>query len=407
VTTTRRTVLHTAVAAAAWAATRAAAQAGPRIGPAGLPEGALESATWDTLPGKVPLIKRTWRPANYETPVRLLSELYTPNDAFFVRWHLANIPRVESVDDWRLTIGGDAAKAPLTVSLADLQRDFERVELAAVCLCSGQRRGLSQPHVPGVQWGHGAIGNARWTGVRLKDVLARAGLAADAVEVQFDGGDTGVAPATPDFVKSLPVWKATDPDVLIAWAMNGEALPHWNGFPVRLVVPGWTATYWIKQLVRIDVLRAPSQSFWMRTGYRIPKGRFPIVERFASQETEQNQPITEMVVNSLIVNLTDGLRVRARSPLFVRGFAWDGGYGIARVDVSHDAGVTWTAAELGPDVGRFSWRPWAFAFSPEPGEHVVMARATNRLGATQTFELVFNPAGYHNNVVQSVRVVAT
>jgi hypothetical protein len=288
-----------------------------------------------------------------------------------------------------------------------LKRDFETVETAAVCLCSGQRRGLSEPHVPGVQWGHGAIGNARWTGVRLADVLRRAGLDAGAVEVAFDGADTGVAPATPDYVKSLPTWKALDPEVLIAWGMNGEPLPHWNGAPARLVVPGWTATYWVKQLVRIEVLRAPSASFWMRTAYRIPKGRFALVERFVSQESETTQPITEMVVNSLITNLHDGLRVRADAPLFVRGVAWDAGHGIARVDVSHDGGATWAQAALGEDAGRFSWRPWSFMFRPTPGEHVVSARATNRLGASQTFDLVFNPAGYHNNVVQKIAVVAS
>ncbi|MFO1319897.1 MAG: molybdopterin-dependent oxidoreductase [Burkholderiales bacterium] len=373
-------------------------------GPAGLPAGALESAAWGTLPGKLPLIKRSWRPPNFETPTRYFNELFTPNDAFFVRYHLSNIPTVEAAE-WRLRIGGDAVERASELSLTDLQRDYPVVELAAVCQCSGNRRGLSDPHVPGVQWGYGAMGNARWKGVRLKDVLAKAGVTSGAMEVAFDGADSGASEATPDFVKSLPAWKALDEDTLLAWEMNGAALPHWNGFPVRLVVPGWTATYWMKHLVSVQVLAQPLKGFWMNPAYRVPKRRFPVIDRFVSQETEANTPITEMVVNSLITNLRDGMLYKANSPLFVRGIAWDGGYGIAGVEVSVDGGRTWSLATLGEDAGRYSWRPWSFAFNPKPGEHTVMAKATNRAGATQTSDLIFNPAGYHNNVVQRLKII--
>lgn len=382
------------------------ARARPDVGPATLPEGTLSSSTFDTLPGKLPLIKKSYRPPNFETPVRALGEAFTPNDAFFVRYHLSSIPEVDPVA-WRLEVGGEAAAGSLSLSLDMLRREFTPVEIAAVCQCSGNRRGLSNPHVPGVQWGHGAMGNARWRGVRLKDVLERAGVKPGAVEVAFDGTDSGVAEKTPDFVKSLPAWKALDENTLLAYEMNGEPLPHWHGAPVRLVVPGWTATYWIKHLARIDVLAQPLKGFWMNPAYRLPKGRFPIVDRFISQENETTTPITEMVVNSLITNLRDRMMYRSRTPLFVRGIAWDGGYGIARVDVSTDGGRTWGTAELGEDFGRFSTRQWSFAFNPEPGDHVVMARATNRLGASQSFELVFNPAGYHNNVVHAVNIRCT
>jgi DMSO/TMAO reductase YedYZ molybdopterin-dependent catalytic subunit len=398
----RRRLLLAAAGGAGLGLARLAAGA-PNIGPAGLSAGALESAEWDTLPGKLPLIKRSWRPPNFETPTRFFNEPFTANDAFFVRYHLAGIPQVDA-GTWRLRIGGDGVTKPFELSLAELQRDFEHVELAALCQCSGNRRGLSEPHVPGVQWGYGAMGNALWKGVRLKDVLARAGLAPDAVEIAFDGADTAPLDATPDFVKSLPAWKALDENTLIAWQMNGEALPHWNGFPVRLVVPGWTATYWMKHLVSIDVRRSVLQGFWMNPAYRVPKGKFPIVERFVSQEVPASTPITEMVVNSLITNLRDQMMYKARSPLFVRGLAWDGGFGVNRVEVSTDGGREWRLAELGEDHGRFSWRQWTFAFTPDPGEHVVMAKASNRIGATQTFDLVFNPAGYHNNVVQRIRI---
>ena len=400
--TRRRFLAAAGAAAGAGSAMRASAQM--RIGPEGLPEGTIGSAVFDTLPGKLPLIKRSFRPPNFETPTRYFQEAFTPNDAFFVRYHLSNIPEVDAVA-WRLSIGGDAAGKPIEFTLEQLQREFEVVEIAALCLCSGSRRGLSNPHVPGIQWGHGAMGNARWKGVRLRDLLAQAGIKAGALEVAFDGADSGVIDKTPDFVKSIPAWKAMDPDTLIAWEMNGEPLPHWNGYPVRLVVPGWTATYWMKHLTTIEVRSQPYAGFWMKTAYRIPKRTFPIVDRFLSQETEANTPITEMVVNSHIVNLREGGLYKADSPLFVRGVAWDGGYGVTRVEVSYDAGATWRLAELGPDLGRFSWRQWTFGWTPVAGDMVVMAKATNRLGATQTFDLVFNPAGYHNNVVQRVKIV--
>ena len=400
--TRRRFLAAAGAAAGAGSAMRASAQM--RIGPEGLPEGTIGSAVFDTLPGKLPLIKRSFRPPNFETPTRYFQEAFTPNDAFFVRYHLSNIPEVDAAA-WRLSIGGDAAGKPIEFTLEQLQREFEVVEIAALCLCSGSRRGLSNPHVPGIQWGHGAMGNARWKGVRLRDLLAQAGIKAGALEVAFDGADSGVNEKTPDFVKSIPAWKAMDPDTLIAWEMNGEPLPHWNGYPVRLVVPGWTATYWMKHLTTIEVRSQPYAGFWMKTAYRIPKRTFPIVDRFLSQETEANTPITEMVVNSHIVNLREGGLYKADSPLFVRGVAWDGGYGVTRVEVSYDGGATWRLAELGPDLGRFSWRQWTFGWTPVAGDMVVMAKATNRLGATQTFDLVFNPAGYHNNVVQRVKIV--
>lgn len=372
-------------------------------GPAGLPAGAREAAAYDTLRGKVPLIRRTHRPPNYETPTRAFQDAFTPNEAFFVRYHLSNIPEVDG-DPWRLEIRGDSVDTPVSLSLAQLRGEFETVELAALCLCSGNRRGLSDPHVPGVQWGNGAMGNALWKGVRLRDVLARAGVKTGALEVAFDGADSGIAGGPPDFIKSLPAWKALDPATLVAFEMNGEPLPHWHGYPARLVVPGWTATYWIKHLTAVEVRAQPLRGFWMNPGYRLPKGKFPVVDRFLSQETDATTPITEMVVNSLITNIRDQMLYRAGTPLFVRGVAWDGGHGIVQVQVSTDGGRLWAPAQLGPDLGQYAWRQWTFPFTPPPGDHTLMARAINRIGSTQTLELNFNPAGYHNNVVQPVTI---
>ncbi len=373
---------------------------------AGLPAGAIESGTLETLPGKAPLIRRSYRPPNYETPVDLFDSAVTPNRAFFVRWHLSDIPDV-NVATWRLTVKGAAASTPAEYSLDDLKRGFESVELVAVCQCSGSRRGLSDPHVPGVEWGYGAVGNARWKGVRLRDVLNKAGVKKEAIEIAFDGADKGVNSATPDFLKSIPTWKAMDENTLLAWEMNGEPLPHLNGAPLRVVVPGWTATYWMKMLTSIEALDKPLNTFWMNTAYRVPKGKFAFADRFLTQESDASTPITEMVVNSLITNLRDGQKIAIGQDSDVRGIAWDGGYGIRTVDVSTDGGRSWTASELGPDLGRFSFRTWRYAFRPtKAGDYPVMARATNRQGATQTAELIFNPAGYHNNVMQRIVLVA-
>ena len=371
-----------------------------------LPSGTLESAQMGSLPGKLPLIKKSFRPPNFETPVAYFNEAFTANNAFFVRYHLAAIPDVD-VTQWKLSIAGESLEKPLELTYENLTRDFETVELAAVCMCSGNRRGFSQPHVPGVQWGHGAIGNAKWRGVRMRDLLNKAGLKKDAVEIVLGGADGPVIDKTPDFVKSIPVWKAMDENTLVAFAMNGEKLPHWNGYPARIVVPGWTATYWMKHVTSIGAVSQPFKGFWMNPAYRIPKGKFPIIDRFVSQETDANTPITEMVVNSLITSPENGVKVRTGEAVTVAGVAWDGGYGIATVEVSDDEGKIWQTAQLGADLGRYSWRQWSHRFTPaRSGRHSVMARTANRAGATQTFELIFNPAGYHNNVVQRVEIEA-
>jgi len=380
------------------------ASAADSLGPAALPSGTLQSGQFAALPGKLPLIKKSFRPPNFETPVRFFNEAFTPNDACFVRYHLADIPQV-GVQNWKLAIAGDALDKPFEITYEELLRDFEQVEVAAVCMCSGNRRGLSQPHVPGVQWGHGAIGNARWRGVRLRDLLTKAGLRKDALEIVFDGADSGVLDKTQDFVKSIPAWNAMEESTLVALEMNGEKLPHWNGFPARIVVPGWTATYWMKHLTSIAATAKPYQGFWMNPAYRIPKGKFPIVDRFVSQETELNTPITEMVVNSLVTNLEEGQKFVLGQEITVAGVAWDGGFGIAAVEVSEDGGRNWHSVQLGADMGRFSWRQWSHRFTPaRAGNQTVMAKATNRAGATQTFDLIFNPAGYHNNVVQRINI---
>ena len=235
------------------------------------------------LPGKRPLIQHAFRAPNFETPLADLAPPFTRNDAFFVRYHLAIIPEVDPTQ-WRLQVAGASAQRPLTLSLHELRHDFTLVTVSAINQCAGNRRGLFAPRVPGVQWGNGAMGNARWRGVRLRDVLRRAGISGDAVEVVFSGADSAVLPSTPAFVKSLPVDRALDESTLIAFEMNGEPLPHWNGAPARLVVPGWAGTYWMKHLTQIRIEPKPFDGFWMKSSYRIPTGVFP-GPRFTTQET--------------------------------------------------------------------------------------------------------------------------
>jgi len=372
------------------------------LGLAEIPDGALAEQGLFALPGKLPLIRKTFRPPNFETPIQYFRTPITQNRAFFVRYHLAAIPEV-AAKDWTLTVGGESAERELKLTLAQMKKEFKPAQVTAVCQCSGNRRGLFEPHVPGVEWGVGAMGNAVWRGVRLKDVLAKAGVKADALEVVFDGADHAPLEKTPDFVKSLPLEMAMDENTLIAFEMNGLPLPHWNGFPARLVVPGWTGTYWVKQLVSVKVVTKPEGNFWMSTAYRLPKGRFK-TPSFKSQVAAANEPITTMVVNSLIMSLKTGQQLRRGQPLVVKGVAWDGGSGIAQVEVSTD-GATWQAAKLGKDLGRFSFREFSFSMpTREPGSHVVMARATSRAGETQVNQLIHNPAGYHHNVIQRIYV---
>jgi len=369
----------------------------------GVPAGLDGAAAMETLPGKKPLIKLSYRPPNYESPLDYFDTPITPNDRFYVRYHLSDIPSIDA-KTYKIAVGGDGANGQAEITFDELKK-FPAYEVVAVNQCSGNRRGLSKPHVPGVQWGYGAMGCARWKGARLKDLLDRVGLKKEAIEIAFNGADGPAFDKTPNFIKSLPLWKAIDESTLVAYEMNGEPLPHFNGYPARLIVPGWTGTYWMKHLVAVNALTRPQGGFWMNPAYRIPLGEFPIVARFVSQESATTTPITEMVVNALITSHVDGAQVPV-GEVMVRGLAWDGGYGIRTVEASTDGGQSWTAAMLGDDLGRYAFRPWSFVLPAKLGENTVMVNATNKIGQTQTAALLFNPAGYHNNVMQSVTLHA-
>lgn len=357
-----------------------------------------------TYPGKRPLIVLTSRPPQLETPFSVFDEgIITPNDAFFVRYHLADIPLSIDPASYRIEVGGKVAK-PLSLSLDELKRGFEPVELVAAHQCSGNGRGFFEPRMAGGQMGNGAMGNARWKGVPLKAVLERAGVQAGAVEVAFNGLDEPVAPDTPDFTKSLPVDHARDGEVMLAYAMNGQDLPWLNGFPVRLVVPGYYGTYWVKHLSQITVLDAPLDSFWMKTAYRVPANACACTE--PGTPATSTVPIERFTVRSFITNLLDRATVRKDQEIPLRGLAFDGGHGISEVTVSADGGKSWSAAKLGDDLGRYSFRAWTSAVRLPQGQHVLMVRAANRIGQSQPQVQPWNPSGYLRSAIEQTRVVA-
>jgi DMSO/TMAO reductase YedYZ molybdopterin-dependent catalytic subunit len=203
------------------------------------------------FPEKAEMVLLTSSAPQLETPLPFFKELITPNEAVFVRWHITPIPTSVDLAEWRLKVGGNTDKE-LQLSFDDIKK-FEKVSYTAVIQCAGNGRGFFDPRVPGGQWGNGAMGNVTWGGARLKDVLNAAGIKAGSVDVSFNGLDRGTLPTVPDFVKSLPMDKALEEDILIAYEMNGQSLPMLNGFPARLIVPGWYATYWVKSLSDISV----------------------------------------------------------------------------------------------------------------------------------------------------------
>jgi sulfite dehydrogenase len=355
-------------------------------------------------PEKRPLIVLTSRPPQLETPFEVFNDgLITPNDAFFVRYHNACIPTDIDGDKHVIKIGGNAVGKPFQLTMTELKTQFKPIEVIAVNQCSGNSRGLFNPRVTGGQLTNGAMGNARWLGVPLKDVLARAELKSSARQVTFDGLDVGVMGGG-DFVKSLDVNHAMDGEVMLAYQMNGADIPMLNGYPVRLVVPGYYGTYWVKHLSDIQVIDEVYEGFWMKPAYRIPDNDCACVEPGTAPAA--TRPIGRFTVRSFITSVQDGARVQAGRQIVVRGIAFDGGQGIREVAYSTDGGQSWRGAKLGQELGRYSFREFTFGFTPEKGMHDLRVRAWNRSGHSQPMEALWQPAGYMRNVVESVKVIA-
>jgi sulfite dehydrogenase (cytochrome) subunit A len=353
-------------------------------------------------PQKRPMIGLTSRPPQLETPFAIFNDgPLTPNNAFFVRYHLAGLPYDLDPDKFTLEIKGKVDK-PLRLSLKDI-RKLKPIELVAVNQCSGNSRGFFNPRVAGGQLGNGAMGCARWHGVPLKTVLDMAGVQAGAKQVTFNGMDGPVMETTPDFVKALDIDHARDGEVMLAWGMNGEDLPFLNGFPLRLVVPGYYGTYWVKHLNEITVIDNVFDGFWMKSAYRIPDTPNNAVEPGTAPKA--TIPINRFTVRSFMTSIADGARLKAGLTT-LRGIAFDGGKGIKEVVVSTDGGKIWTPAKLGKDLGKYAFREWKLKVTLPPGPSELKVRATNNAGDTQPMDPLWNPAGYLRNVVETVRVTA-
>jgi DMSO/TMAO reductase YedYZ molybdopterin-dependent catalytic subunit len=355
------------------------------------------------FPQKGKMILQRLRPPLLETPFEVFDKgVFTPNDQFYVRWHWAVIPTEIDVDKFRLGIRGHVNKA-LSLSLKDVL-SLPQAELTAVNQCSGNSRGFFEPRVAGGQWANGAMGNARWAGVRLRDVLDLAGVKAGAVQVRFKGLDEPVVADAPAFMKSLDIDHARDGEVMIAYAMNGEQLPLLNGFPLRLIVPGWFATYWVKMLSDIEVLDRPDDNFWTKSAYQIPDT--PRADVKPDETGVKTVPISTMVPRSFVTNIHSGATLQTGVPQTVRGIAMGGDAGVVRVDLSIDDGASWQAAQLGADEGKYGFRRWDTQITlPEQGDHRLMVRAANSNGVTQPDTPNWNPSGFMRNVVETTPVI--
>lgn len=353
------------------------------------------------FPEKTDLILLTDRPPQLETPLKYFTQDLTPNDAFFVRWHLADVPTKVDTKTFRLTIQGNV-EHELSLSLDDLRQQFEPVSVTAVNQCSGNSRALFEPRMPGGQWGNGAVGNAQWTGVRLKDLLEKAKPKSNTVDVTFRGLDGPVVNTTPPFVKALTIEKANDPDVMVAYEMNNAPLPMLNGFPCRLIVPGWYGTYWVKALTKIEVLDKKFEGFWMAKAYTITQT--PNYNESPTDLSKKVAPISVMTTRSIIAEPETGDKIPVGKPYEIQGVAFDGGKGIVKVEVSDDDGKTWAEANLDPGAGPFSWRRFRYPWTPkETGPRQLISRATNAAGQTQVTHQ-WNRSGYARDVMDPTDV---
>jgi DMSO/TMAO reductase YedYZ molybdopterin-dependent catalytic subunit len=360
-------------------------------------------------PQKFPLVLLTDRPVQLETPRHYFETAFTPNGAFYVRWHLDEIPNSVDLATWRLNVEGSVER-PLKFSMGDLTSKFKPVTVAAVNQCSGNSRSKFQPRVPGGQWGHGAMGNAKWTGVPLRELLDAAKIKQDGLFVQFQGLDQGKGPeghGSHEFLKSLDVKNPVLDDCIVAYAMNGEPLPMLNGFPVRLIVPGYFATYWMKGLSWIRVLDKPDENFWMKTGYRVPDTpRGNTTPDDMKTGNVKTVPISRMPVRSFIVTPDGATKLVAQLPVAVRGIAFSGYGSITKLEISVDDGKTFKVAELGEDHGPYSFREWSYKWTPpKPGRYFLAARATDGKGNIQPDDGVWNPGGYLWNRIERQEVV--
>ncbi len=349
------------------------------------------------VPEKDGLILRSFRFLDLEMPAEYFNSWITPVPHFFVRNHMHEPSTLDPVA-WRLNIGGEVER-PITLSLDEL-RKFESHNVTNTLECAGNGRAFQKPHVPGVQWQRGAVGTARFAGPRMRDVLMRAAVKGSGKHVMFRGLDE-VPGKVPPFIRSIPIEKAMDEDTLIATQMNGAALTRHHGFPARALVPGWIGAASCKWLTEIKVLDKEFEGNFMNPGYRLPNRP---VQPGEVVKPEDTHPLTALNVKSVIAAPSDGATLKPHTVL-VQGAAWAGEADIVRVEVSTDSGATWQTTQMGSEQSRFAWRFWSYQWKPlKSGDYVIMSRATDNQGRTQSATAAWNPSGYLYNAIDQVKV---
>ena len=375
-------------------ATSAAAAAAGTIHPL-LSWAAYETAV--AIPGKDGMILRSARFLDLEAPPEYFNSWITPVPHFFVRNHMHE-PSTLDAATWQLSVGGEVDK-PLTLTLGDLKK-LETHSVTNTLECAGNGRAFQRPQVPGVQWGKGAVGTARFSGPRLRAVLERAGVKTTGKHVMFHGLDE-VPGKVPPFIRSIPIEKALDGDTLIALDMNGAPLTKHHGFPARALAPGWIGAASCKWLAEIKVLDKEFEGNFMSPGYRFPNQPGKPGEPVKPEDTHA---VTGLNVKSVIAAPSEGAAVKGRS-VHVQGVAWAGEADIVKVEISVDSGVTWSPAQLGKDHAKYAWRQWSYAWKPgKSGDYVLMSRATDSKGRVQPETAVWNPSGYLYNAIDQVKI---
>jgi DMSO/TMAO reductase YedYZ molybdopterin-dependent catalytic subunit len=346
------------------------------------------------------MIVRSKHPEDLEMPISGFRDFITPVDHFFVRTHVT-VPAVD-VGSWRLEVDGNVSN-PLSLTMNDL-RSMPSFELVGVLECAGNGRSFYEPTMAGAQWKNGAVGNGRWRGVRLQELLKKAGLKPGSVEVLFDGEDLPLG-TMPDFQRSLPMKKAMDPGTLLAYEMNGTTLPPKHGFPLRAIVPGWTGNSWVKWVKSVRVLSEPANGFWMKGAYLMPLKTVPPGTVVSA---DAMAPVTSLHVKSIIALPVPGTYIDAGRPVVISGAAWSGEAGsVVGVDVSSDRGRTWKPARLTGPTTQFGWRLWEFPWTPATeGRYTILSRARDSAGNVQPLLPEWNPNGYLWNAVARVDIDA-
>jgi DMSO/TMAO reductase YedYZ molybdopterin-dependent catalytic subunit len=346
------------------------------------------------------MILRSFRFVDLESPVEYFNIWLTPVPHFFVRNHMHEPSELDAFG-WRLGLGGEVDK-PLTLSLAELNK-METHSIVNTLECAGNGRSLQRPQVPGIQWGKGAVGTARFSGPRLREVLQRAGVKPTGKHVMFRGLDE-VPGKVPPFIRSIPIEKALDADTLVATHMNGSPLTKHHGFPARALVPGWIGAASCKWLTEIKVLDAEFVGNFMSPGYRFPSQPMKPGEAVKPEDTH---PLTALNVKSVISGPSDGATLKA-GRVAVHGAAWAGEADIVKVEISADGGATWDIAKLGHDQAHYAWRLWSYDWKPaKAGDYSMQSRATDNQGRTQPATPAWNPSGYLNNAIDQVNVHVT